>query len=94
MSDNKQTSHQDQEAAQLDFTGLVLGFCSAALTYMGVSMGGEPSAPKNLSLAKQNIDIIELLQQKTKGNLSEEEKKLMEQVLTDLKLRYAEAART
>lgn len=92
MSDNNQTSHQDEES-QLDFTGLVLGFCSAALTYMGVSMGGEPGAPKNLALAKQNISIIELLKKKTKGNLSDEEAKLLEQVLTDLRLRYAEAAR-
>lgn len=92
MSDNKHTSNPGDEP-QLDFTGLVLGFCSAALTYMGVSVGGEPAAPKNLALAKQNIDIIELLQKKTRGNLTDEEKKLLEQVLTDLRLRYTEAAR-
>lgn len=93
MPDNKQ-SHPDQEATQLDFTGLVLGFCSAALTYMGVSVGGETTAPKNLPLAKQNIEIIELLQQKTKGNLTAEEVKLLEHVLIDLRLRYAEAVKS
>lgn len=92
VTDQKLTPNQGEES-QLDFAGLVLGFCSAALTYMGVSMGGEPGGPKNLSLAKQNIEIIELLREKTMGNLTEEEKKLLDQVLTDLRLRYAEAAR-
>jgi hypothetical protein len=73
----------------VDFSGLILGFCSAALSYMGVdTSGGAGREDKNLVLAKQNIDIIELLRQKTQGNLTESESHLIQQVLTDLRMRY------
>ncbi len=76
---------------QVEFSGLVLGFCSAALSYLGY---GNNNAPKNLSLAKQNIDILVLLAEKTKGNLSEEEHRLLNDALADLKTKYAEAAKS
>ena len=73
----------------VEFTGLVLGLCSAALSYMGVDPeGGAGRTDKNLILAKQNIDIIELLRQKTQGNLTDDERNLTLQVLTDLRMRY------
>ena len=75
---------------QVEFSGLVLGFCSAALSYLGY---GNSDSPKNLSLAKQNIDILKLLSDKTKGNLSDEESKLLNDALVDLKTKYAEAAK-
>ncbi|SME89821.1 DUF1844 domain-containing protein [Pseudobacteriovorax antillogorgiicola] len=72
---------------QVEFSGLVLGFCSAALSYMGF---GDSSAPRNLALAKQNIDILGLLAEKTKGNLSEEEERLLKDALLDLKTKYTD----
>lgn len=75
---------------QIDFAGLVLGFSSAALYYMGENPGGdEAPVEKNLELAKQNIDIIDLLKTKTAGNLNDDEDKLITQLVTDLKLKYA-----
>lgn len=82
----------DANEGSVDFSGLILGFCSAALSYMGHSQGG-PHVAENLVLAKQNIDIIEVLKAKTKGNLTEDEKRLLDQVLTDLRLKYAETAK-
>lgn len=78
------------QAGEVDFSGLVLGFCSAALSYMGL---GPEKLGKNLTLAKQNIDILEILAEKTSGNLSAEEQKLLQDVLRDIKLRFVEASR-
>jgi len=46
---------------------------------------------QNLPAAEQMIDILALLEQKTRGNLTAEERQLLEQVLFELRLRYMEA---
>jgi hypothetical protein len=48
---------------------------------------------KDLALAKHSIDILSMLEQKTKGNLNAAEAQLMEGLLYDLRLRYVEAAK-
>ena len=74
----------------VSFSGLVLGFSSAALHYLGEApLDGQPTKV-NLVLAKQNIDFLNLLADKTKGNLNRDEKSLLDQVLTDLRLKYVE----
>ena len=79
-------------STSLDFSGLILGFSSAALYYLGEnSLEGRPVGSKNLPLARQNIDIILMLREKTKGNLSIEEEKLMQQLVTDLQLKMIAA---
>lgn len=72
----------------VDFSGLILGFSSAALSYMGFDMQGSGNGPKNLTLARQNIEIIKLLEKKTKGNLSSQEDELIKSVLNDLMLKF------
>ena len=49
---------------------------------------------KNLPLAKQSIDIIEMLKEKTKGNLDPEEEKLLDIVLYDLRMKYVNALKS
>lgn len=74
----------------LNFSQLILGFSSAALLYLGeTSIEGKENPAINLPLAKYNIDIIKLLKEKSKGNLSEEEEKLINDVITDLQLKYS-----
>ena len=46
----------------------------------------------NLPAAQQMIDILALLEEKTRGNLAAEERRLIEQVLFELRLRYVEVA--
>ncbi len=77
--------------AGVDFSGLILGFCSATLSYLGY---GDGSVGKNLILARQNIEIIEMLKAKTTGNLNSDEKTLLDEVLLDLKTKFVEAAGT
>jgi hypothetical protein len=76
----------------VDFSGLILGFSSAALYYLGENtVEGRSISSKNLPLAKQNIDIILMLREKTKGNLSADEESLMQQLVADLQLKMVEA---
>jgi len=77
-----------------DFNSLILGLSSAALSYLGISTDDKvPSPEKNLDLAAQNIEILSMLKEKTVGNLSSEEQALLDNVLTDLRLKYVELAK-
>jgi hypothetical protein len=88
------SKENSSQAAGVDYSTLVLGFSSAALSYLGVApYDAEAKGGKNLTLAKQNIEIIALLKEKTKGNLSTEEAKLTDQILTDLRIKFVEAAK-
>jgi hypothetical protein len=79
----------------ITFTTFVLSLSTAALQHLGVSTTeGEDQKPEvNLPAAQQTIDILEMLAEKTKGNLSEEEDKLLGTLLYDLRMRYVEATR-
>lgn len=82
----------DGKLETVDFRGLVFGFASAALYYLGENPIEGKSAPeKNLPLAKQNIDILEMLKEKTLGNLQPDEDQLLQQLLGDLMSRYVAA---
>ena len=48
---------------------------------------------RNLEAAKYSIDLLQILQDKMKGNLTEEEEKLMGIILHDLRMRYVEACK-
>ena len=49
--------------------------------------------PEDFALAKHSIDTIGMLKEKTKGNLTEEEDKFIESILTDLRWRYVKATK-
>ncbi|HTJ82639.1 MAG TPA: DUF1844 domain-containing protein [Polyangiaceae bacterium] len=80
------------ELPQLDFSTFVLGIIGSAYVHLGDAPAPDGSVDQDLELARQNIDILYLLQQKTKGNLTGEEERLVEQALADLKSRYAEVS--
>ena len=76
----------------IDFPTLIMSFASAAMICLGRvpdPMTGQIS--KDLALAKQNIEIISLLQEKTRGNLLPEEANLIEGILYELRISYVEA---
>ena len=77
----------------LTFTSFVLSLASTAAIHFGDlpdPVSGEPGEV-NLSGAVQMIEILSLLEQKTKGNLTAEERQILEQVLYELRLRFVEA---
>ena len=78
---------------EVNFSSLILSLSSSALLHIGeIADPYTGEKKKDLALAKHSIDTIALLKEKTEGNLSEEEQKLLESVLTDLRWRYIKAA--
>ena len=86
---------QDPELPDIEFQTFVLSFFSSALVHLGdaPAPGSGQSVEVNLPMARQTIDLLALLQEKTKGNLSAEEERTLDQVLYDLRMRYVEVAR-
>lgn len=97
MSDSEADLEAASDAAlpAVDFSTFVLSLAHSALVHLGVAPDpatGKEHAP-SLALARQTIDLINLLADKTKGNLTGEEERLLEQLLYDLRLRYVEASK-
>jgi hypothetical protein len=79
----------------VDFHTFVLSLGSSALLHLGeIENPNDGVSQKDLPLAKHTIDILVMLEQKTKGNLSTAEERLMESLLYDLRLRYVEAMKS
>ncbi len=84
---------QEGSLPEIDFKNFVLSLSTSALIQLGeIQDPFTQEAAKNLPLAKQTIDLIGMLKEKTKGNLSPDESKLIEYVLYDLRMRYVKAA--
>jgi hypothetical protein len=78
----------------LDFSSIVLPFYTQALITLGILEDpADPAREKNLELARRLIDLIELLKDRTKGNLRAEEEKFLETCLQQLRLGYLEQAK-
>ena len=77
----------------LSFTAFVLSLASTAAIHFGDlpdPVSGERSEP-NLEGATQMIEILSLLDQKTRGNLTAEEREVLGQVLYELRMRFVDA---
>jgi hypothetical protein len=72
----------------IDFSTFILSLVTSAMVHLGEAPDPEGKVRKDLALAKQSIDILGLLRDKTAGNLTPEESRLIEEVLFDLRLRY------
>jgi hypothetical protein len=72
------------------FSNFVMSLASATLVELGLVPDPlTQEKRKNLDHAKQNIDILSMIKQKTVGNLSSDETRLIESVLTDLKIQFS-----
>ena len=75
----------------IDFPTFLLSLATSAQVHLGAipnpTTGKEES---NLSLAKETIDLLSMLRDKTKGNLTSDEERLFEHVLYDLRMMYVE----
>jgi len=72
----------------MDFCLFLLSLNASALLHLGegvVDAGSEP----NLPMARQTIEMIAMLEDKTRGNLTGKEEQLLNQVLFDLRMRFA-----
>ena len=83
----------DQPSQSLTFTAFVLSLASTAAIHFGDlpdPTSGQTSEA-NLDGAAQMIEILSLLEQKTRGNLTAEERQILEQVLYELRMRFVTA---
>ena len=78
----------------IDFATFILSLSHSALMHLGEAPHPDTNRVEpNLPLAKQNIDLLGLLEEKTKGNLTGDEERLLAQVLFDLRMRYVERSK-
>jgi Domain of unknown function (DUF1844) len=91
-SESAETQKQEQTDYQLpeiNFATFIFSLNHSVLVHLGVV--DDPSTGKklkNLPLAKQTIDILGMLDEKTKGNLTEDEGKMLKNILYDLRMIY------
>lgn len=79
---------------QLDFTTFVMSIIGSAYVHLGDAPDPDGQAVEpNLTLARNDIDLLRLLQDKTKGNLTGDEERLIDQALYDLRMRFVEVAK-
>ena len=82
----------DPAALPVTFGTFVISLASSAAFALGEAPHPESGQTQlDLPLAKQTIDLLAMLQEKTRGNLDAEESKLIEAVLYDLRLRFVKA---
>ena len=84
----KQASASQCDVPPIDFTTFVLSLSTQALMQLGEVQGPDGKTATDLMMARHSIDLLGLLEDKTKGNLTGEEERLLEQVLFDLRMRF------
>lgn len=87
-------SSQQTHLPKIDFTTFILSVSSAAFMGLGIAPpGGQQEGGVNLDLARQNIDLLELIWEKTRGNRTPEEERLLEQLLFETRMRFVDVQR-
>ncbi len=96
MNDSEERSESGGDAV-IDFSTFVLSLGTSALYHLGEigdSEGGaEVPVEPNLPIARQTIDTLEMFTEKTRGNLTDTESKLLESILYELHLKFVEAGK-
>jgi hypothetical protein len=78
----------------ITFSTFLIGLASSAVIHLGEAPNPETGrAEKDLILARQSLDLLGMLHDKTRGNLTPEEKQLFDNLLADLRLRFVEASK-
>ena len=76
---------------EIDFSGFVLSLSTSVMIHLGdVPDPITRETTVELPLAQQTIDILAMIQEKTKGNLSRDEEMLINDLLSDLRMRFVE----
>jgi hypothetical protein len=84
-------ARDDQALPSIDFATFIVSLSHSALLHLGDAPHPETNAIEaNVALARQTIDLLGLLEEKTKGNLTGDEERLLTQVLFDLRMRFVE----
>ena len=88
MAEEKKKNTQS-EGFRMDFSTFVLSLNASALIHLGeIPDPASKERTVSLSAAKHTIEILEIIKEKTKGNLDGEEEKLLDDVIFDLRMKY------
>ena len=82
-------AEEDIQLPEINFATFIFSLNSSVFVHLGVI--NDPATGKkvkNLSLAKQTIDILGMLEEKTRGNLTEDEESMLKNILYDLRMIY------
>lgn len=78
-----------QEKMEASFSVLIMSIASSAIMAMGLAPDPQSGkVSKDKELARFNIDLLVVLQDKTKGNLSSDEGKFLENLISDLQMKF------
>ena len=90
---DERLAEEEGPLPELTFMNFILSLSTSALIQLGeIQDPVNRQIEKDLPLAKQTIDLIAMLKEKTKGNLAPEEDRALESILYDLRMRYVRAA--
>jgi hypothetical protein len=88
---DKSQESKNMPLPEINFATFILSISSSVLLHFGdVPDPISGKKERNLPMAKQTIDILGILKEKTKGNLDKEEEQLLENLLHDLRLKYVQ----
>jgi Domain of unknown function (DUF1844) len=88
MADEKKTP-------TLDFNALVLSLGSSVIVHLGEApdpTSGQKREKPDFSMAQQSIDLLSMLQEKTRGNLTADESRFLDNMLFDLRMLYVQVS--
>ena len=88
-AESQEQEAEDYQLPEINFATFIFSLNHSVLVHLGVM--DDPSTGKkvrNLPIAKQTIDILGMLEEKTKGNLTEDEEKMLKNILYDLRMIY------
>jgi uncharacterized membrane protein len=88
-SDSEQDVNPESKTLPMDFSTFIFSLNSSALVLLGiVEDPATGEKVKNILAAKQTIDILGMIEEKTRGNLTDDEKRLLQNILRELRILY------
>jgi hypothetical protein len=85
---------REESHRPIDFTGFVMSLANTALFQLGlIKIPGGEETKKDLQGARQTIDLVALLEEKTKGNLTEQEARILKETLFQLRMAFVESSK-
>jgi len=85
---------QDMPFPEVNFSTFIFSLNTSALLHLGeIPDPATGKQQEDLPMAKQTIDLIAMLQEKTRGNLAPDEENLLKHILYDLRLRYVQKSK-
>lgn len=90
------SNDEKKQEYALDFNALVLSLGSSVVVHLGEApdpVAGQKREQPDFTMAQQSIDLLGMLQEKTRGNLTDEEARFLENMLFDLRMLYVQVSK-